>query len=60
MVVNIGDCSIVEECLKKQSPVISQHEDSWLTKHLKLHLKGAVAVPLHTSHLSKVHSLATH
>jgi hypothetical protein len=54
MVVNLGDCGIVEECLKKHSPVISQHEDSWLTKHLKLHMKSALAVPLHTLHSSKV------
>jgi hypothetical protein len=50
----IGDCGIVEECLKKHSPVVSQHEDSWLTKTLKLHIKSAMAVPLDCSHHSKV------
>ena len=52
--VKVVDTGIVEDCIRRRCGLISQNEDSWLATHLKVHVKSAVAVALHTSHSSKV------
>ena len=48
------DTGCVSTCLKEQSSVSVEHEDSWLARFLKVKVKGAIAVPLRKPHNAQV------